>query len=115
AGEDLAGIDVSGAFFDVVFRSLRPYGGVACLPLDSSARAALAEWARSEPAARVRQAGGLTLLRREGALPGAGNWTHEHADAANTRVSPDRLVKAPLGLLWFGGPSHQGILPRHGH
>ena len=26
-----------------------------------------------------------------------------------------RLVKAPLGLLWFGGPSNDEILPRHGH
>ena len=48
-------------------------------------------------------------------MPGAANWTHEHADAANTRVSKDVLVKAPLGVLWFGGPSHDGILPRHGH
>ena len=52
---------------------------------------------------------------REGPLPGSANWTHEHADAANTRVSTDQLVKAPLGVLWFGGPSHDGILPRHGH
>src|SRR5262249_38252719 len=36
-------------------------------------------------------------------------------DASNTRVSKDLLVKAPLGVLWFGGPSHDGILPRHGH
>src|SRR5262249_48226144 len=45
----------------------------------------------------------------------AADWTHEHADAANTRVSRDKVVKAPLGLLWFGGPSHDGVLPRHGH
>src|SRR5262249_39575691 len=25
------------------------------------------------------------------------------------------IVKAPLGVLWWGGPSHDGILPRHGH
>src|SRR5207248_2967617 len=57
----------------------------------------------------------VVTLRRAGAPPGAGNWTHEHGDAANTRVAKDQLVKAPLGLLWFGGPSHEGILPRHGH
>src|SRR5207244_4048736 len=33
----------------------------------------------------------------------------------NTRLAPGRLVKAPLGVLWFGGPSHERILPRHGH
>jgi outer membrane protein assembly factor BamB len=48
-------------------------------------------------------------------LPGSANCTHENTDAANTRVSKDTLVKAPLGVLWFGGPSHEGILPRHGH
>ena len=25
------------------------------------------------------------------------------------------IVKAPLGVLWFGGTSNEGILPRHGH
>src|SRR5207237_496276 len=55
------------------------------------------------------------LLVREGSVPGSGNWTHEHGDAGNTRVSPDQVVKAPLGLLWFGGPSNESVLPRHGH
>jgi outer membrane protein assembly factor BamB len=63
----------------------------------------------------VRKLGEGTFLVREGALPGSANWTHEHADAANTRVSRDTLVKAPLGLLWFGGASNDAILPRHGH
>ncbi|MCP4378970.1 MAG: hypothetical protein GY794_22685, partial [bacterium] len=26
-----------------------------------------------------------------------------------------RLVKLPLGILWFGGPPNDDILPRHGH
>ncbi len=70
--------------------ALRPYGGVAVM------------------------ADGR-VVRRDGPLEGAGSWTHENADAANTRVSPDTLVRAPLGLLWFGGSTHEGILPRHGH
>jgi outer membrane protein assembly factor BamB len=98
------------------------------LPINAEKRAALNQQLASDKTlvnARVRplnpsplegegRVRGI-LLSREGALPGAANWTHEHADAANTRVSPDQLVKAPLGLLWFGGPSHQGVLPRHGH
>ena len=24
-------------------------------------------------------------------------------------------LRAPLGVLWFGGSSHDAILPRHGH
>ncbi|TXT19838.1 MAG: hypothetical protein FD138_4299 [Planctomycetota bacterium] len=67
------------------------------------------------PNAVWKIAGDWTLLIREGALPESANWTHEHADAANTRVSKDKVVKAPLGLLWFGGSSNDAILPRHGH
>lgn len=74
---------------EVLRRSLRPYGGVAVLPEG--------------------------VLRRDGPVEGAGVWTHQNADAANTRVSADTVVRAPLGLLWFGGSTHEGILPRHGH
>lgn len=113
--EDLlqADIEPSRAFLNRLYPVLRPYGGVACLPVDGETARRLAQF--EAPGARVRQVGNWLLLSREGPLPGAGNWTHEHADAANTRVSRDQLVKAPLGLLWFGGPSHDGILPRHGH
>ncbi len=52
---------------------------------------------------------------RPGAPPGAADWTHQYADAGNTVCSADRLVRAPLGLLWYGGPSNDDVLPRHGH
>ncbi len=100
-----------------MFHALRPYGGVACLPVKAEERAAFARTLLEcgLEGARVRTEGEHLLLSREGALPGSANWTHEHADASNTRVSRDRIVKAPLGLLWFGGSSNEGILPRHGH
>lgn len=112
-----AGITLDAAGLRKIFEPLRPYGGVAFLGLPAATRT---EFVRRVDAAglagaKIHQAEGGMLLSREGALPGAGNWTHEHADAANTRVAPDRLARAPLGLLWFGGPSHDGILPRHGH
>src|SRR5262249_17413987 len=78
----------------------------------------LGQWAGGNPGegqARLVEKAGLALIRRDGPLPGAADWTHEHADAANTRVSRDQRIQAPLGLLWFGGPGNQGILPRHGH
>ena len=55
------------------------------------------------------------MLVRSGPLPGAADWTHQYADAANTVVSQDSHIKTPLGLLWFGGPSNDEVLPRHGH
>ncbi len=115
--EDLAvlGAQPIEEFVARAYRVIRPYGGIACFDATPSALEKLAAAVDRLPGARLRAETGLWVLAREGALPGAGNWTHEHADAANTRVSPDQLVKAPLGLLWFGGPSHEGILPRHGH
>ncbi|MCI0680659.1 MAG: PQQ-binding-like beta-propeller repeat protein [Gemmataceae bacterium] len=96
--------------------ALRPYGGVACF-LDNDRRDTVVDRLREAKLANATLTArdGFTVLTRAGALPGSANWTHEHADAANTRVSKDQLVKAPLGILWFGGPSHDGILPRHGH
>jgi len=112
--EDLAaaGIQPGKEFASKAFVSLRPLGGTACLPVPPDRRG---DFGRGIEGAEARPAGDFLLLRRPGAPPGSANWTHEHADAANTRVSKDSLVKAPLGLLWFGGTSHEGILPRHGH
>lgn len=94
-----------------IFASLRPFGGVACLPLTEDADLKTT----ALPGAVWKTSGAWTFLSREGPLPDSADWTHEHADAANTRVSKDKRVKAPLGLLWFGGSSNESILPRHGH
>ena len=97
---------------------LRPYGGMACSPCrPSSARRSARRSAPRRPAGAGQGARGRRLDAADARRPAArsADWTHEHADAANTRVSKDRVVKAPLGLLWFGGTSNDGILPRHGH
>jgi outer membrane protein assembly factor BamB len=98
-----------------IFRVLRPYGGTAFLPESLSADLAAAVREEGIEGAEVGQHAGFWSLRRSGPLPGAGQWTHQYADPANTVVSADLLVRAPLGLLWFGGPSNRKILPRHGH
>ena len=123
-GEDRA------KFLQQTFAALRPYGGVACLPgpipepEGASPRFGESQGGTVEPWASAlrlmanavwKTDGEWTFLVREGALPDSANWSHEHADAANTRVSKDKLAKAPLGLLWFGGSSNDAILPRHGH
>ena len=58
---------------------------------------------------------GYTLITRTGSLEGSANWTHNYGDIANTVKSDDKIVKAPLGILWFGGNSNLDVLPRHGH
>lgn len=91
-------------------QALRPYGGAAWLAGEA---AGLTPPQLSGLVVKGDAAG--VKLARPGALEGAGNWTHEHGDAANTRLARDKIVKAPLGLLWFGGPGNDDILPRHGH
>lgn len=73
-------------------RLQRPYGGAACIGRPGEMK---------------------TSVR--GPLKGAGNWTHQYADPANTGCSTDTAVRGPLGVLWFGDPGTTGMLPRHGH
>lgn len=63
---------------DEARRLQRPWGGVLC----------------------VGKPGEMQASTR-GALEGAGQWTHQYADAANTGCSDDTLVEGPLGMLWF--------------
>ena len=73
-----------------VKRLLRPYGGVAC----------------------IGRLGAMNTTVR-GALAGAGSWTHQYSDPANTNCSPDTLVTGPLGMLWFNDFGFQ-MPSRHG-
>ena len=119
ASEDLATAKRADgvAFVRSVFRTLRPYGGVAWLPAAKAEQAALKTWVSQADlsGAEVNAGRDSLLLQRQGALPGSANWTHQYADAANTIVSQDTAVRIPLGLLWFGGPANDPVLPRHGH
>lgn len=101
---------------ETVFGRLRPYGGTACfVTADSSRTIRLSTWSRIAKLenARVRKGDGFIALTREGALPGAGSWTHQYSDCVNTNFSPDELARAPMGVLWFGGESNHNLLPRH--
>jgi len=96
--EDLqaAGLSQGKTCVKKMFESLRPYGAVACLSIPSSRTKAFAQWVRQADLvnAEIEQIGKLTLLNRVGALPGASNYLGQWS-------SPDELVKAPLGVLWF--------------
>lgn len=105
------------ATVEQLFQSLRPYGGIAVLYGDGSQRlewVAAADQADLERA-EVTSADDAVWLKRPGQLPGAGSWTHQYADAANSAYSADDRVKAPLGIAWFGSSSNRHTLPRHLH
>ena len=72
-----------------LLEALRPYGGTLY---------------RARPGG-----GGEVLACREGPLPGAAPWTHETADASRTYFSRDQLVRAPLGVLWYGDGLDHGF------
>ncbi|MBI5799214.1 MAG: PQQ-binding-like beta-propeller repeat protein [Verrucomicrobia bacterium] len=137
-GESFAPQLRSRPMLQAAFDSLRPYGGTMWLPVANETAAA--EFQRLVEAAKLEQAkvrGARTptsavagsgraadvgvrapsalLLTREGALPDAADWTHQYGDIGNTVKSDDARVRAPLGLLWFGGNSNMDVLPRHGH
>ncbi len=117
--EDLqaAGAGKGDVFIERVFHSLRPYGGTACFSVPQSKHAAIFSRlvALKLPGREITSSGDFLLLTRAGALADSADWTHQYGDAANNVMSYDKSVKAPLGLLWFGGPSNDKILPRHGH
>lgn len=114
-GPGLGKVEVTESLVKRVFSILRPYGGTACLPVAHEKLQRLVEKLQL-PGLQAKPSGkDAALLVRAGGLPGAADWTHQYADAANSVTSQDTLVKAPLGLLWFGGPANDEVLPRHGH
>jgi outer membrane protein assembly factor BamB len=114
-GADHPAVVPTPATLEAAFRVLRPYGGTACLPAATRGGVPTLATAVAPESPETAEHAGMLVLRRRGPLPGTAGWTHEYGDPGNTGVSPDKLVHAPLGVLWFGGPSHDPILPRHGH
>ncbi|MCX6898314.1 MAG: PQQ-binding-like beta-propeller repeat protein, partial [Verrucomicrobia bacterium] len=49
---------------------------------------------------------GNLAVRRRGPLKGAGLWTHQNSNAANTLCSDDTLVRGPLEISWY----HDGAI-----
>jgi len=92
-----------------LFEVLRPYGGTACIARPKDQQASVLQHVSPGVLAGSRTAttDGLVILRREGPLQGSAIWSHETGDASRSFYSRDELVKAPLGVLWYGdGPDH---------
>lgn len=74
-----------------IYRVLRPYGGMAYM---------------------VKRDGSVEKAVR-GELEGASGWTEQYANPQNTSCSEDKMVKGPVGVLWFGEPGSERVLERH--
>jgi outer membrane protein assembly factor BamB len=86
SGNSVSGAAVPGK---EALRCRRPCGGTLCV---------------GKPGAVGREV--------RGPLKGAGDWTHQYANAANTTCSDDDLARGPLTVLWYGGPD-QRVADRH--
>ena len=51
------------------------------------------------------------VVRRQSAPEGADDWTHESGGPENCYASSDRLVKWPLGMLWYSGDVDRYFTP----
>jgi outer membrane protein assembly factor BamB len=92
-----------------MFEMLRPYGGNACVVTPDGKNAKLLSHASpgTLPGVKTRTTEDMVVLTREGPLQGSAVWSHETGDASRSFFSRDELVKAPLGVLWYGdGPDH---------
>lgn len=60
----------------------------------------------------LEKKGDWSILVRD-ALPGAGNWSHQYGNPANTAIGTDTLVKGDLSVLWYGDPGPGDMVNRH--
>jgi outer membrane protein assembly factor BamB len=90
-----------------IYKALRPYGG-SIYSTGSLASPMLEN-------IKAGKTGGWNTISREGALTDSANWTHQYGGPERSMISDEKRVKLPLGLLWWGGPSNDEVLPRHGH
>ena len=100
-----------------VYESTRPYDGKIWVKTDGREQKMISQAVAVLDlyGAEYKKGKGYFLISRTGPLEGSADWTHNYGNISNTIKSDDERVKAPLGILWFGGNSNLDVLPRHGH
>jgi outer membrane protein assembly factor BamB len=107
---------------ELVARLLKPCGGVAMLgqPAEVKSPRPVDQLATEDWMNRLYRLdeGDLSSvadwkLHRRGKLPGAGEWTHQYGNPANTSFANDQLIREGLGVLWYGDPGPSAMINRH--
>ncbi|MCX6326888.1 MAG: PQQ-binding-like beta-propeller repeat protein [Bacteroidia bacterium] len=100
-----------------IYQITRPYDGKIWVKTDDNDQKLLMNTLAGLNlyGAEISNGNGFSMISRTGSLKGSADWTHNYGNIANTVKSDDEIVKAPLGILWFGGNSNLDVLPRHGH
>jgi outer membrane protein assembly factor BamB len=102
-----------------ILNCLRPYGGSFYIELNSTSHkkfeTACAAANLENAKWQINRIEGVTeFVRGEFSTP-IGNWQNANGGKAGKTLSiPDSLIKAPLGLLWFGGDGTGDIYGRLG-
>ena len=100
-------------------RHLKPLGGTIVLrdslrDSEAAGQASTLDWFKKlglKPDHPAKKSGWTSLVR--GVLPGAGNWSHQYGNPANTAIGTDQLVKGDLSVLWYGDPGPGDMVNRH--
>jgi outer membrane protein assembly factor BamB len=105
------------AILNGIYESARPYGGKIWINTTGRKQKKLLSTLGKLDLYGIDLKAGKTgaIISRIGSLEGSSDWTHNYGNISNTIKSDDDIVKAPLGILWFGGNSNLDVLPRHGH
>ncbi len=92
-----------------LYPALHPYHGRVIVPLTQQQHDQWTQIIQSEQISgqtsgvTITREGELTVVQRAGGLPKTFDWSHEGGNPGNTAATEDDLVKAPLGVLWYGG------------
>jgi outer membrane protein assembly factor BamB len=96
-------------------RHIKPTGGTVLLRQQDPEEHRVAQaWLGQlgfEPA-KIETVGKWSQLVR-GALPGAGNWSHQYGNPANTAIGTDTRIQGDLSVLWYGDPGPGEVVNRH--
>lgn len=106
-----------------IFRMLKPCGGVLYLgqpkQMIKTSEAKVKEyvnvWIKKSGIKdfKFEEKDGIWIKVTRGQIPGAGKWTHQYAGPGNTACAEDKIIKYPLGVLWFGEPGPADLINRH--
>ncbi len=108
---------------DQIARHLKPCGGVAIMgrpnnfPALEDADGAdetlgwFSQWLGPDEGEVISHA--PWYLLRRGKLAGAGSWSHQYGNVANTSTVDDYRVRDGLGVLWYGDPGPSAMINRH--
>ncbi len=99
------------ATLSVALEALRPFTGKLLLPEGNRHAGRLKRLVASRTGHTLRVGGDGLTVRRDHPPEGAADWTHEAGGPENGFANAERLVKWPLGVLWYSGDIDRYFTP----